>query len=125
MCLPPRQFILVVCLKCVNSFIFQLKKPLSTLSIPAGSNQQHQHLGGRAASIVSNSSYTGQQQPPLSSSVTEHSPTATSASAGNMPKKLSNEGDASIALVGVRSEFPKFSDEKSGSKDRGPNVGYR
>ncbi len=39
------------------------------------------------------------------------------------------EGDASIALVGVRSEFPKYPDEKVGmhhNKDpRGSSVGYR
>ena len=55
-------------------FLFQLKKPLSTVSIP---------------------------------------------SVSTMPK-TGSKGEAGIALVGVHSDFPKYSDEKSVKEEKMP-----
>ena len=40
-----------------------------------------------------------------------------------MPRKSIEGGDASIALVGVHSEFPKYTEEKDGSVPGGVSVG--
>ncbi|TRY67383.1 hypothetical protein TCAL_16959 [Tigriopus californicus] len=98
-------------------FAFQLRNPsLSIHSIPAGGV-----VSGPAAAAAAAVTAAGPPGPHPQLSSEPSSPTPTATTLANMSKK-SLDGDASIALVGVHSEFPKYPDDKNG-KDKS-NVGY-
>jgi hypothetical protein len=111
------------------NYFFQLKKPLSTHSIP--SQQPHQAGGGEATALA-RPRFHGQTSLTASASgdaSKEQQGDQAANESDDMTKKGGSigEGDASIALVGVRSEFPKYGDEKGvpGKERGGSNVGYR
>jgi len=117
--------------KSSNPLYFQLKKPLSTLSIPSGGGGPQQQGATEATALAPNrpsgtdgSAIDGFPKEQVDS-VTGEGDNADDA----MTKKgvVGGEGDASIALVGVRSEFPKYGEEKGvvGKERAGSNVGYR
>ena len=110
----------------ISSFLLQLSKPLSTLSIPGQQQQQQPSPPSHHHPQHNNSSGS----PAAAAAAAGGDSSSPAANANAMPLKgPAAEGDASIALVGVRSEFPKYADEKAGmhhNKDpRGSSVGYR
>lgn len=99
----------------------QLKKPLSTLSIPGTSS---------ASNPNAHTSLQRSSSPPNGNNNSASSPKA-------MPKKPGaivggmvgagggggEAGEASIALVGVHAEYPKYTEEKAKEAGRGAGVG--